>query len=49
MNPNGAAKVQANLQLGFRVAILNWLPDLLIPLGAVLLLAAVYLVRRNRS
>jgi hypothetical protein len=47
MNPNGAKGVQADVQLGYRATILNWLPTALIPLGAVLALVGIFLAKRN--
>jgi hypothetical protein len=48
MNADGSSGVNANLQLGFKVPILTWLPYLLIPLGILLCLGG-YLVFRRRT
>jgi len=49
MNPDGSRNVQAEIQMGFRVTILSWLPTLLLPLGVVLVAAGALLMRRNRG
>lgn len=47
MNADGTAGVDVDLQLGFKVPILTWLPYLLIPLGILLCLAGYLLFKRR--
>jgi hypothetical protein len=47
MNADGSSGVNADLQFGYKVPILTWLPYLLIPMG-VLLCVGGYLVFRRR-
>jgi hypothetical protein len=47
MNADGSSGVNANLQLGFKVPILTWLPYLLVPLGILLCLGGYLLFRRR--
>jgi len=49
MNGNGSSGVHANIQLGFKVPILGWLPYLLIPLGIVLLALGLLLVKKRKK
>ena len=48
MNADGSSGVNADLQLGFKVPILTWLPYLLISVGILLCLGG-YLVFRRRT
>jgi len=48
MNLDGSSNVEADVQLGFKVPLFGWLPYLLIPLGAVLVLVGVFLFRRKK-
>jgi hypothetical protein len=48
MNSDGSAGVSADIQIGFKSPILTILPLLFIPLGIILLIAAVYLMMRKR-
>jgi len=45
MNSDGSSDVEADVQLAFKVPIFGWLPYLLIPVGAVLVLVVVFLFR----
>lgn len=47
MNANGSSNVEADIQLGFKAPILGWLPFVLIPLGVILCLAGIFLIRRK--
>ena len=49
MNADGSSGVNADLQLGFKVPILNWLPYLLIPLGTVLCIVGFLLLSKRRK
>ena len=49
MNADGSSGVNADLQLGFKVPILTWLPYLLIPLGIVFCVGGYLLFRRRTS
>lgn len=46
MNADGSSGVNADLQLGFKVPVLTWLPYLLIPLGILLCVVGYLLFRR---
>jgi hypothetical protein len=48
MNADGSSGVNADLQLGFKVPILTWLPYLLIPFGIILCLGGYLLFRRRK-
>lgn len=48
MNKDGSSNVNFDLQLGFKVPLLTWLPYLLIPLGAVLLILGIILLRKRK-
>ncbi len=48
MNADGSSGVSANLQLGYKVPILTWLPYLLIPLGILLCFGGYLLFRRRK-
>ncbi len=48
MNADGSSGVNADLQLGFKVPILTWLPYLLIPLGILLCVVGYLLFRRRK-
>lgn len=48
MNADGSNNVEADLQLGFKVPIFSWLPYLLIPLGIVMCLGGIFLIRRRK-
>lgn len=48
MNSDGSSDVEADVQLAFKVPIFGWLPYLLIPVGAVLVLVVVFLFRRKK-
>jgi hypothetical protein len=45
MNVDGSSDVEADVQLGFKVPMFGWLPYLLIPVGAVLVIVVVFLFR----
>ena len=47
MNSDGTTNVNADIQLGFKVPIFGWLPFVFIPLGVLLCLVGVYVVRRK--
>lgn len=47
MNADGSSEVNADLQLGFKVPILTWLPYLLISLGILLCLGGYLFFRRR--
>ncbi len=49
VNADGSSGVNADLQLGFKVPILAWLPYLLIPLGLVFLFGGYFVFRRRKS
>ncbi len=49
MNADGSSGVNVDIQLGYSVSILGWLPYLLIPSGALLLLVAVFLLKRRNK
>jgi hypothetical protein len=49
MNADGSKGVNADLQLGFKVPILTWLPLLLIPLGIVLCIGGYLLLKKKRK
>jgi hypothetical protein len=49
MNADGSSNVNADLQLGFKVPILGWLPNLLLPLGIILLIAGILLLRMRKE
>jgi hypothetical protein len=50
MNTDGSSQVNAEIQLGYKIPILGWLPYLIIPLGIVFLLAGLLVFkRRNQS
>jgi hypothetical protein len=48
MNADGSSNIAADLQLGFKVPIFGWLPYLLIPLGIVICLGGIFLIRRRK-
>lgn len=47
MNADGSKNVAADVQLAFNVPIYSWLPFLLIPLGIVLCLVGVLIIKRK--
>ncbi len=49
MNADGSSGVNADLQLGFKVPILTWLPYLLLSLGIVFCLGGYLLFRRKSN
>jgi len=49
MNADGSSGVNADLQLGFQVPILTWLPYLLIPLGILMCVGGYLLFRRRKK
>jgi hypothetical protein len=49
MNADNSSDVQATLQFGFSVPILDWLPYLLVPSGVVLCLGGWFLLRRRKT
>jgi hypothetical protein len=49
MNADGSSAVNADIQLGFKVPILSWLPYLLIPLGLVLFVLGILLFKRRKK
>jgi LPXTG-motif cell wall-anchored protein len=48
MNADGSSAVNADIQLGFKVPILSWLPYLLIPIGILLLVLGLLLFKRRK-
>jgi hypothetical protein len=48
MNADGSSAVNADIQLGFKVPILSWLPYLLIPLGILFLVLGLLLFKRRK-
>jgi hypothetical protein len=48
MNADGSSNVEADLQLGFKVPIFGWLPYLLMPLGIIMCLGGIFLIRRRK-
>jgi len=48
MNTDGSNGVNATIQLGSRIAIYAWLPNLLIPIGIVLLIVGLILIKRKK-
>jgi hypothetical protein len=48
MNADGSSGINADLQLGFKVPILTWLPYLLIPLGLVLCIGGYLVYGRKK-
>lgn len=49
MNADGSTGVNADLQLGFQVPVLTWLPYLLIPLGVLLCIGGYVLFKRSKK
>jgi hypothetical protein len=49
MNADGSSGVHANIQFGFKVPILSWLPYLLIPLGIVLLALGLLMIKKRKK
>jgi hypothetical protein len=49
MNADGSSGIHANIQLGFKVPILGWLPYLLIPAGILLLTPGLLLFKRRKK
>jgi hypothetical protein len=49
MNADGSSAVNADIQLGFKVPILGWLPYLLIPLGLGLFVLGILLFKRGKK
>jgi hypothetical protein len=47
MNPDGSRNIEADIQLGFKVPIFHWLPFVLIPLGVILCLIAIFVIRQK--
>ena len=48
MNPNGSRNIEADIQLGFKVPIFHWLPLVFIPLGVILCLIAIFLIKQKK-
>lgn len=48
MNADGSGNVEADLQLGFKVPIFSWLPYLLIPLGVLMCIGGIFLIRLRK-
>jgi hypothetical protein len=48
MNADGSSAVKADIQLGFKVPILSWLPYLLLPIGILLLVLGLFLFKRRK-
>ena len=48
MNPDGSRNIEADIQLGFKVPIFHWLPLVFIPLGVILCLIAVFLIKQKK-
>jgi hypothetical protein len=48
MNADGSSTINADIQLGFKVPILSWLPYLLIPLGILFLVLGLLLFKRRK-
>jgi len=49
MNADGSSGVNADLQLGFKVPILGWLPYLLVPAGILFCLGGFLVIRRRKK
>ena len=49
MNADGSRNVQADIQLGFKVPIFSWLPSVLIPVGLILCVIGVFLIRQKNG
>ena len=47
MNSDGTTNVNADIQLGFKVPIFSWLTFVFIPLGILLFLVGIYVIRRK--
>jgi len=48
MNPEGTANIEANIQLGFKVPIFHWLPTVFIPIGVILCIISVFLIKQKK-
>lgn len=48
MNPDGSVNIEADIQLGFKVPIFHWLPIVFIPIGVILCLIAVFLIKQKK-
>jgi hypothetical protein len=48
MDLDGSKGVEADIQLGFKVPILGWLAYLLIPLGVLMCICGIFLVKRRK-
>jgi hypothetical protein len=49
MNADGTSNVQADIQLGFKVPIFSWLPLVIIPIGVIMCLIGVFLIRQKNK
>jgi hypothetical protein len=49
MNADGSSGINVNLQLGFKVPILTWLPNVIIPAGSVLCFGGLFLTWRYKK
>jgi hypothetical protein len=49
MNSDASSGINADIQLGYKVPILTWLPYLLIPLGIILLVFGLLLFKRRKK
>jgi len=48
MNPDGSENIEADIYLGFKVPIFHWLPIVFIPIGVILCLIAVFLIKQKK-
>lgn len=48
MNTDGSANIEADIQLGFKVPIFHWLPIVFIPIGIILCLITVFLIKQKK-
>jgi hypothetical protein len=48
MNSDGSENIEADIQLGFTVPIFHWLPIVFIPIGAILCVISVFLIKQKK-
>jgi hypothetical protein len=48
MNLAGSENIEADIQLGFNVPIFHWLPIVFIPIGVILCIISVFLIKQNK-
>jgi hypothetical protein len=49
MNSDGSSGIDAQIQLGSKIALYGWLPYVLLPIGIVLLMMGLLLFRKSRK